>query len=286
LGAVLAVLASATAVTSHQVDVVVPCYNEEKRFPSQEYVEFLEQNGHIRFTFVNDGSSDKTLEMLQRTKDLSPPNQVTVLNLEDNKGKAEATRLGMIQACASSDICGFWDGDLATPLYAITQFLSVMERKPHIEIVFGARVALLGRAIKRNLGRHYLGRIFATLASNILHLNIYDTQCGAKLFRTSDDLSTVLSRPFMSKWIFDVELLARYIGLRDVGSSTRPLVRDCLYEYPLEEWRDIAGSKLNLLNKVQGLTDLFNIWQEYFSPWRSWPPAGPSATDPENAKEL
>jgi glycosyltransferase involved in cell wall biosynthesis len=254
------------------VDIVVPCYNEENRLPSEEYIVFLGENPDIHFTFVNDGSTDKTLELLQKVKADAPVNQVDVVNLEQNAGKAEATRQGMLQACNSkTDICGFWDGDLATPLYAIKQFLAVMEDKPHIEIVFGARVALLGRAIKRKASRHYLGRIFATLASAVLSLPIYDTQCGAKLFRVTDDLPVVLSRPFMSKWIFDVELLARYIGLRKGTSKSQ--IQDCLYEFPLDEWKDIAGSKLNLLSKVQGLSGLYMIWQEYISPWRSWPPA-------------
>jgi glycosyltransferase involved in cell wall biosynthesis len=254
------------------VDIVVPCYNEENRLPSQEYITFLSANPHIHLTFVNDGSTDMTLKMLQQVKTDSPENQVSVINLEQNGGKAEATRQGMLQACNKrTDICGFWDGDLATPLYAIKQFLAVMEAKPSIEIVFGARVALLGRAIKRQASRHYLGRVFATLASGVLSLPIYDTQCGAKLFRVTDDLPVVLSRPFMSKWIFDVELLARYIGLRK--GTSKPQIRDCLYEFPLDEWKDISGSKLNLLSKVQGLSGLYMIWQEYFSPWRSWPPA-------------
>ena len=226
----------------------------------------------VAAAFVNDGSTDKTLELLQRLQAAAPVHQATVLNLEKNQGKAEATRLGMLQACRSSQICGFWDGDLATPLSAINQFLGVFESKPHIDIIFGARVALLGRNIKRNLPRHYLGRVFATLASNVLDLPIYDSQCGAKLFRTGDELSLVLSRPFMNKWIFDVEILACYVGLRKAAAATKPQLEDCLYEYPLEEWRDIAGSKLNLLDKVRGLTGLYMVWHEYFSPWRSWPP--------------
>ena len=54
---------------------------------------------------------------------------------------------------------------------------------------------------------YYLGRLFATLASTLLDVRIYDTQCGAKIFRSTDDLKIVLSKPFLSSWIFDVELI-------------------------------------------------------------------------------
>lgn len=185
--------------------LVVPCYNEAERLPQDEYVAYAQAHPHTHFTFVDDGSTDATLEVLESVA-LRLPKQLHVLSLPRNRGKAEATRFGL-QTVATSEhpavLVGFWDADLATPLEAVDDFLATLARRTQIEMVFGARVALLGRQINRLPSRHYLGRIFATLASTVLSLKIYDTQCGAKIFRNSAIFRRVIAEPFDSPWIFD-----------------------------------------------------------------------------------
>ena len=138
-----------------------------------------------------------------------------MLNLPANAGKAEAVRAGVLRALElEPDSAGYWDADLATPLDAIPHFLRVFEERPQIELVMGARVHLLGRHIERNPLRHYLGRVAATLIALTLKLRVYDTQCGAKLFRTTPVMREVFAAPFASSWAFDVEVLARLVRAR------------------------------------------------------------------------
>ena len=255
----LAALHPVPSTESGFCTVVVPCYNEEKRLRLEAFQHFLEQPHPVRLLFVNDGSRDQTLALLQGLK-AAHPDHVEVLDLERNGGKAEAVRHGLLYAIARTPIglCGFWDADLATPLASILEMQHLLEQQPQLEMIFGARVRLLGRSIHRRPVRHYLGRIFATVVSTLLHVPIYDTQCGAKLFRITPDLRHVLARPFHSRWIFDVELLARFLALHPDADD---FAHRAIYEYPLPVWQDVAGSRLRPGDFFKSIVELLHIWR-------------------------
>lgn len=245
--------------------VVVPCYNEAARLRVDAFASFLEdpQSAAIHLLFVNDGSRDATLSVLQSLESRFP-SRVAVLDQPANRGKAEAVRAGMLHATAHPDcaVTGFWDADLATPLAQILDLATILRLSPHLMMVFGARVRLLGRDIHRQPLRHYLGRCFATAASTLLRLPIYDTQCGAKLFRVTPDLRAVLAEPFQSRWIFDAEILARFMALHRAEPA---LIGSQIYEYPLPTWNDVAGSKVGPLDFFKAFGELLYIRRRYLT---------------------
>lgn len=219
-------------------EIVVPCYNEETRLDATAFLAALDRDPTMNFVFVNDGSADGTLAMLT-TLQAVRPERITVLSLARNTGKAEAVRQGLLHASTSgADFVGYWDADLATPLDAIGDFVRVMSRFADIEVVFGARRALLGHRIERTLKRRAVSRICGALARQAIRLPVSDTQCGAKLLRNTPVLAKALTEPFTAGWLFDVELFTRISAL----VSDR---RRAFYEQPLAEWNEIAGSKVS-----------------------------------------
>lgn len=244
---------------SADVVVVVPCYNEAKRLDGQAFRSFRLAGRTVRFAFVNDGSRDDTLRVLQ---DLCADAEAGfVVDLPHNRGKAEAVRLGLLAALETgAAVVGFWDADLATPLAEMQRFCAVLDERPAVELVLGSRVRLLGRRIDRSPVRHYLGRVFATGASLTLGLPVYDTQCGAKLLRVTPELPGLLQQPFLTRWVFDVELLARYAGLARAGGAP---IEERVYELPLDTWTDVPGSKVRPWDFVRSGLELLRIRRAY-----------------------
>lgn len=220
--------------------IVVPCYNEANRLRAAEFAELLAGDPGIGLIFVDDGSTDSTATLLSKVT-AANPSRCRLISQSINKGKAEAVRVGLQSALAEGAArAGFWDADLATPLRYVARFSAVFDERPEIEVVMGSRVRMLGRKIDRSTSRHLVGRAYATLASVVLGLPVYDTQCGAKLFRRSAALDRALERPFRSRWSFDVELLQR------LQREWRDRGIDRIIEVPLREWRDAGNSAVSI----------------------------------------
>ena len=219
--------------------VVVPCFNEGRRLRAEGFRALLQDPG-TRILFVDDGSHDDTREVLAGICSRLG-HRALRYDLPRNQGKGEAVRQGLLAGLQmGAPYVGFLDADLATPPDEMLRLVATL-RGSGAAAAFGARVALLGTNIERHALRHYLGRVFATAASLILGLRVYDTQCGAKVFRSSALLAAALAEPFHARWAFDVELIGRLLA----GAPGIPgLAATDMLEMALRTWVDVPDSKL------------------------------------------
>ncbi len=167
-------------------------------------------------------------------------------------------RSGVRFAAASGawPILGYLDADLSTPLSEVDRLLAVLTDDSGCRLAMGSRVKRLGAEIDRRVIRHVLGRIFAAFATGILGFPVYDSQCGAKLFRR-ETVEVFFGAPFLTRWLFDLEMLAR---LRNqVGVAAMDTAR----EVPLARWTEVGGSKLRLREMIQVPLELLQIRAHY-----------------------
>ena len=240
------------------IGIVVPCYNEMNRIQLSEFSQFLISNDFIFFCFVNDGSTDGTQKFLADFVNLNPERS-QLINLSKNQGKAEAVRQGVNTLLKSSkfQLVGYWDADLAAPLTEIRRFIHKFKSNNELKAVCGSRILRLGSSIRRSVFRHYFGRIFATVVSNMLKIPVYDTQCGAKIF-LAEFAEYIFSEKFLSRWFFDVELFAR--SIEHIG---RQNTIHGVFELPLSQWHDQGQSKVTWANVLQTPLELLKIYIFY-----------------------
>lgn len=239
------------------ITIIIPCYNEAARISLDDYRAFLATEP-IHLIFVNDGSTDNTINVLKHIRN-DFPYQVSVLDLPQNCGKAFAVRAGVLNAAytADTDIIGFMDADLSTPLEEMVAFDYTFRRR-NVDMVFGSRISRIGSRIDRFPYRHYFGRVIATVISLYLRIPIYDSQCGAKFFRR-DLAREMFQEPFISRWLFDVELFKR------IQQSGRD-IQSCCWELPLDTWIEKGDSRLGMRDFLKLPFEFYRIFRHYRKP--------------------
>jgi dolichyl-phosphate beta-glucosyltransferase len=230
---------------------LIPFYNEEQRI---DYSKFEAAFAHtdILFYLINDGSKDKTIDILNSfaTKHAN----VIVINNKVNVGKAEGIRLAMLEVVKIEEIdfIGFFDCDFATPFSEYLRLNQLIKEKS-LQLIFGSRIKLYGKHIERNGIRHYLSRIFITVSNTLFSLEIYDTQCGCKIFQR-DIIQTCFSHKFLSKWLFDIEIFIRLLH----NNKSASIMEEGLYE-----WKEIGGSKIKMTDFLKFPFQLINLFYRY-----------------------
>lgn len=229
----------------NRTSIIIPCYNEVDRLHLEVFLNFARKHPKISFVFVDDGSKDLTINLLCGAM-AALPDQVDVLIMARNAGKAEAVRHGLKFAAKRGDrYIAFLDADLATPLNAVNDFISVADRLKNIDVVFGSRAGGLGRQVKRDIHRKMISLVCASMGRLATGLALKDTQCGAKLFRNTPHLRNCLEAPFTAGWLFDVELFLRI-------SNPNKRKRGNFFEYPVLQWTEVPGSNIKFSDVIKG----------------------------------
>ena len=235
------------------VGVVIPCYNEEERLLSTEFKDFAHKNLGYHLCFVNDGSTDKTLEVLEKLKKGSESN-ISIYNCEQNGGKAEAVRQGMLHLAKDEqlDYIGFLDADLSTDFRDFDDLVETLDQS-NFKIVSGSRMSRMGANITKESARKIISMTINLIIRTILRMPFNDTQCGAKVMDRSV-VPLLFDKPFITKWLFDVEM---FIRMRKHYGKTE--AKKFICEQPLKRWIHADGSKLSMKDSVKIVGQLAKI---------------------------
>ncbi|SEL38847.1 DNA-binding response regulator, OmpR family, contains REC and winged-helix (wHTH) domain [Maribacter orientalis] len=235
------------------VGVVIPCYNEEERLLSDQFKEFAHKNLGYHLCFVNDGSTDNTLAVLEKLKEENRQN-ISIYNCKQNGGKAEAVRQGILHLVKDQqlDYIGFLDADLSTDFRNFDDLVKTIESLD-FKIVSGSRITRMGADITKESARKIISLTINLIIQTILGMPFKDTQCGAKVM-DREIASKMFNKKFVTKWLFDVELFMRmkkYFGKTEVKSM--------ICEQPLKRWIHADGSKLSMKDSIKIMGQLAQI---------------------------
>lgn len=239
------------------VGVVIPCYNEQDRLSSKEFLDFIDSNLGYLLCFVNDGSTDNTLEVLNTLKK-GRENNIIVYDCEQNGGKAEAVRQGVLHLAKDPqlDYIGYLDADLSTDFKDFDDLVKTIENS-EFKIVSGSRMSRMGADITKESARKIISKTINLIIRTILGMPFNDTQCGAKIM-DKDIVNLMFKDEFITRWIFDVEI---FIRMRKHYGKKKAISYIC--EQPLKRWIHADGSKLSMKDSVKIVGQLGQIAIHY-----------------------
>lgn len=190
------------AAADHELTVLVPSYDEERRLPGTltGLREFLDGWGiDYRVVVVDDGSRDQTAAVSHQFG-----RRFSTLRLEQHAGKGAAVRQGML--AATGQIVAFTDADLPYDLTAL-QTACHWIRRGDCQVVFGAR-DLAGATchVRRKLSRIAASAAFRQLVRVAISKEVCDTQCGLKMFARPAAVE-IFSRTTLDGFAFDAEVV-------------------------------------------------------------------------------
>jgi dolichyl-phosphate beta-glucosyltransferase len=228
-----------------KIAIIIPCYNEEKRIKKSN-IDFLMNNSEVTLFFANDGSTDKTVDVIKEIIK-AYDNRCFLLDFQENEGKANTIYKAVTQINKQDQFqfIGYFDADFSTPASELVLMVETLEKSVNM-FIFASRILLLNSGIERKFYRHIIGRIILTVINFKHKLGIYDTQCGAKIF-SREIINVAFDSPFKTKWLFDVEIFIR-LKEKELLQYGK--------EFPVFNWKDVEGSKLGFSSSLTILKEI------------------------------
>jgi glycosyltransferase involved in cell wall biosynthesis len=147
------------------ISVICPCYNEEKNleqfYKSLKKV-LIETNKSYEILFINDGSSDESLNILKKLK--LENSSIRIINLSRNFGKEAALTAGLDKALGEAIIP--IDVDFQDPPYLITKFIQKWEEG--YSVVLAKRIDRSSDTIFKSLS----AKLFYKFHNKISDINV------------------------------------------------------------------------------------------------------------------
>jgi len=216
--------------------IIVPMYNEEKRFSSflPRLTSYLEKNlADYELILVNDGSRDKTLHLMNGFRCKGK----VIESYDVNRGKGYAVRKGVLAAKGKYIL--FIDADGSIPPEEIPRMLAKLRE---FDVVVGDREAARS-CVRRSFMRSITSCLFNNYSRFLFDTGVKDHLCGFKGFNRK--AARILFQDLKShRWIFDVELLYK---IRKQKLS--------LYRLPIR-WEHKGDSKMKLTDPFKIFLDL------------------------------
>ncbi len=169
-----------------KISLVVPCYNEQEviKIFYAEIQKIKKDFNNVTFEiiFVNDGSKDKTLELM---RELSKNDDVRYVSFSRNFGKEAAMYAGL--EASTGDYVAIMDADLQDPPALLKEMYEILESKEY-DSVATRRVTRKGEPVIRS----FFARLYYKIINKISKTEIVD---GARDFRlmTKQMVNSVLS---------------------------------------------------------------------------------------------
>ncbi len=184
------------------LSLIIPAYNEAERIDIslEKIINYLEKQPYsYEILLVDDGSSDKTIELASKYKP-----KINIIGYENNRGKGAAVKYGMLNA--NGQFCVFSDADLSTPIYELEKLFEQFQ-KYDCDIVIGNRAnnpSLI--KVHQPFYREFMGKTFNKIVKLFVLKGITDTQCGFKGFK-KEIANVIFSETKIEGFGFDVEIL-------------------------------------------------------------------------------